>query len=293
MKRLSDKLQNIKNFATKTIGKYALIGALATTSVGVAKGQTADVSYKKQWPIMDVYSQPNITQGNTKGKLEYYGSGDVNNDGKIDSTDVQQIYSGVKNGMADVDGNDTIDSRDGKLIEDYIDGKIGYLPGHWDELNKLKGVDPKTGENLRYLAKVKWLEKMIKISIDDWGSMPIENGLGADCEMYCKRYLFNWEGISNFKQYSGVDDNGNGTLEGYDYYKSFINLGDGNIPAFIVQVTRKDGQEHTWPGVFVGEKKAGKEDNILDLSETYVFDYGNQGGGEFCLETRELMKISQ
>jgi len=68
---------------------------------------------------------------------DYYGSGDVDNDGKVTSADVsyaQDIASGTRppSPRADVDGDGNVDNNDVSLINSALGG--GTLPGWWNSL---------------------------------------------------------------------------------------------------------------------------------------------------------------
>ncbi len=95
--------------------------------------------------IGNTFSQPNVHLQLGRNILDWYGSGDVNNDEVIDSKDLTAMNNGVKNDRSDVDGDgNSSTTNDKKVLNDYLNGTINYLPGHWNSL---------TTE-----GKVNWLE---------------------------------------------------------------------------------------------------------------------------------------
>lgn len=285
---LRNQLRTVKNL--KLITKAAIGAAILTAGVGASYNANAqdDEAYKRDWAVMDFYSRPNIVQGESKGVLEYVGSGDVNNNGKQNEDDVNLIYSGTKNDMAKIQGNETVTSSDANILENYVSGNYD-LPGDWDKMNKLEGVDSETGYNKRYVEKVKWLQKRIMPNqIRDF-LVP------AECEIYSKNYFFNFTGSANFENYVGTDDNEDGIPEGYSEYKNTVNIGHENLPMYMFSVTKKNGEHHSWPGIFIGEKEAGKEDNPLKLDNYYIFDYENNGErilpGDFGMDENSPVNV--
>ena len=262
----------IQSAGRKYLTKAAIGAAVLTAGLSTSYQANAqdDEAYKRNWPVMDFYSRPNIVQGESKSLLEYVGSGDLNNDGVLNQEDVNLIYSGTKNDMAKIQGYENIDSADGDILEKYISGESN-LPGDWDNMNKLEGIDSETGYNKRYVEKIKWLQKRILPNqIHDFA-------VGGLCGNFSKNYFFNFTGIANFENYGGMDDNYDGINEGYNEYKNTVNNGHENIPSYLFLVTKENGEAHLWPGIFIGEKEAGKEDSPLKLDNYYIFDYGSNG----------------
>lgn len=105
------------------------------------------------------FVQPNDTT------MNWYGSGDANNDGKVDKKDIgrmdsvaNKIFTDKKdrrlNDRTDVNGDGVVDSKDKKILEDYLNGTILYLPGQWNKL-------PTRAE------REDWLKKMLAIDKTD------------------------------------------------------------------------------------------------------------------------------
>ena len=91
----------------------------------------ANQQYSKRfWDGNNPFHQPAAT-------TDYYGSGDVDNDGIITSTDLSYALD-IANGTrppsprADVDGDGDVDNNDVTLINSALDG--GTLPGWWNSL---------------------------------------------------------------------------------------------------------------------------------------------------------------
>jgi hypothetical protein len=83
------------------------------------------------WDGNDPFHQPAAT-------TDYYGSGDVDLDGRLTATDVlfaQQIVDQVRppNIRTDIDGNGVINAEDVSLISSALSG--GVLPGWWNGLS--------------------------------------------------------------------------------------------------------------------------------------------------------------
>ncbi|MDZ7797000.1 MAG: hypothetical protein U5N56_08135 [Candidatus Marinimicrobia bacterium] len=91
----------------------------------------------------------------------YYGSGDANQDGFIDSLDVQAIENGIETDEADIDGNKQINSDDKMLLEDYLKGNISYLPGHYEKLETKVERDD-------------WVQKMMDIDSTNWDNRYVQ-----------------------------------------------------------------------------------------------------------------------
>ena len=129
---------NAQSFSQNFINSKPLVGPAPLTVVQIPtlNGPTPlEV-------IGNPYSQPNIQEYLERGKLDWYGSGDVNDDGKVDSADIAIINSGAVPDSdldrADVNGDGVVNNEDATTIQNYLNGTISYLPGYW---NKLKTRD--------------------------------------------------------------------------------------------------------------------------------------------------------
>jgi hypothetical protein len=101
--------------------------------------------------IGNTFSQPNVHLQVGRNKLDWYGSGDVNNDEVIDINDLNAMDSGQKNDRGDIDGDGiSSTSSDRIILQNYLNENILFLPGHWNALNNEE-------------ERTSWLEKMIQI----------------------------------------------------------------------------------------------------------------------------------
>ncbi len=123
-----------------------------------------------------------------KNKLEWYGSGDVNNDEVINQADLDAMNS-MSNDRSDGDGNSST-SNDKAVLHDYLNSGRNYLPGHWNSLTtKVERVD--------------WLEKMIQIA--DVHSHDVS---GWFCRNFIHQLEIDFYGISNIAQFIQEQKNG-------------------------------------------------------------------------------------
>jgi hypothetical protein len=141
---------------------------------------------------MDPYSQPDIHMDLGKNKYEYYGSGDVNNDEEINYADVSAMQNGIKNDMADIDGDGTPSTaNDQQILIDYLNGNIDNLPSNWNHLN---GIEKRS-----------WLEKMIAIDKVDENPYIAFTGNNQDsvydCGMFSREALINFFGVDSLDNY--------------------------------------------------------------------------------------------
>ncbi|MCF8239878.1 MAG: hypothetical protein K9J16_00725 [Melioribacteraceae bacterium] len=128
--------------------------------------------------VGDFHRQDNIRWATGFNKLDWYGSGDVNNDEKIDSLDVTAIDT-TNSYRGDIDGDAVPGTVNDRItLENYLNGTTDYLPGHWDKLQ--------TPEE-----RVSWLEKMI----------PIEMEIRAG-----QNYTFGFDAAQSFVNFTGISD---------------------------------------------------------------------------------------
>ena len=85
---------------------------------------------------LNPHSQPNIHTVNGLESMDYHGSGTLGL--VISQSDVDAANTGVYNYRLDVNGDLTINSADAYLIQQYVNGEIDYLPGHWNMLNGIE-----------------------------------------------------------------------------------------------------------------------------------------------------------
>ena len=120
--------------------------------------------------------------------LDYYGSGDINNDNVIDIGDVNRLDSIIRGYLliiqddrvhdrSDINGDQELSDQDFRLLEEYVAGISVYLPSHWNSL--------KTREERIY-----WLKKMISIDKTNEHTNPV-NYFG---DYYTAQVVINFHG---------------------------------------------------------------------------------------------------
>jgi len=120
-----------------------IASSLAADLVSVAEIQEEEIPQtgppygSRVWDGNDPFSQPAAT-------TDYYGSGDVDNDGQLTTADVslaQEIADELNppNIRADADGDGCVDYYDVWLINEALDGEV--LPGCWNYLTNREQRD--------------------------------------------------------------------------------------------------------------------------------------------------------
>ena len=98
--------------------------------------------------ILNPFKQPNDRS------MDWYGSGDVDNDGDVDRDDYASMVLGTQDDRSDVNGDGLVDAQDQLLLQSYLNSTVSFLPGWWNQLQ--------TGEE-----RESWLEKMLVIDLTD------------------------------------------------------------------------------------------------------------------------------
>ena len=196
--------------------------------------------------IGNPFSQPNVTLQVGKQLLEWYGSGDVNLSGKVDSTDASLIKSGVSNLMSDVNGDGLTNSEDAKTILDYVSGKIPYLPGHWNELKTKE-------ERTNWAMKMRTLEDPRIVSTNKWV-----------CADFINQMTFDFYGLSNIEEFIQQEKDQNS-----DAIHSSEDNAKFNLPMYLFSTTATNGVPHAIAGILVG-------DDPLKFNDWLFFNYYNQ-----------------
>ena len=117
----------------------------------------SNISYAGDSLWIDLFSRPNDST------LDYYGSGDVFMDNRIDSNDVSRLDSLLDGTLsvitdnrildrADINGDGIFTATDRKMLEDYYENDL-YFPSDWNYLSRMK--------------KIRWFEKMVLIDRTD------------------------------------------------------------------------------------------------------------------------------
>ena len=192
--------------------------------------------------IGNTFSQPNVHLQVGRNALDWYGSGDVNNDGKIDGLDIQEIDSGYSNDRSDVDGDGVPSTENDKqLLQDFINGSLAYLPGHWNKLETRE-------------EKESWIEKMLRIDETSEISSLDERTYGWDCANFVNQLTINFYGLSNIEEFSNSSKT--------EYFTE--NNARFNLPVYYFS-TFSQGVPHAVGGVLVGE-------DVQSLKDFYFID---------------------
>ncbi|MEK6832413.1 MAG: dockerin type I repeat-containing protein, partial [Nanoarchaeota archaeon] len=148
--------------------------------------------------------------------LNWYGSGDVNNDNIVNGQDLTRLneliagtYSNPNdirlNDRADVNGDEIVNSNDLELLAKKRNGVILYLPGEWNKLPT-------------HAEREDWLKKML--AIDKTNNMPYIPEEFV-CTGFASQTMLNFHGFGDL---------------GYDESKGLKDNGRFNIPMYYVSV---------------------------------------------------------
>ncbi|MGY4884828.1 MAG: dockerin type I domain-containing protein [Nanobdellota archaeon] len=133
--------------------------------------------------------QVNLLVQPNDSTLNWYGSGDVDNNNTRNSQDLDrmiEIINGVYSNpndrrlydRADVNGDEKVNSEDLDILTKRINGVRLYLPGEWNML-------------LTRAEKIDWLTKMFAIDLTD----EIAPFPGWDCTQYMDLVYINFHGV--------------------------------------------------------------------------------------------------
>ena len=217
---------------------------LAWTSILPVMSQTST-----ERVMVNPFVQPNDTS------LNYYGSGDVNKNNKIDSIDYQtaingligqEVPSNITNRMydrVDVDDDGFITENDRTKIKNYVDSKDSTgLPGRfWNYLDKTQ--------------KKNWSQKMINME----KKFRMKNLFPSD--WLCGKMSAQTE--MNFKGYKNLNDTSiQNKFSEYD----FNNNGRFNLPVYSISMTGPNIPDgHIANAILIGE-------NPKNFGDWYFFD---------------------
>jgi len=186
--------------------------------------------------------------------LNWYGSGDVNNDNTINWDDASKMES-IINGSyvpnlnsndvgeyrtldrADINGNGTVDYNDKEILEDKLNGLRNYLPGEWDKLGSKS-------------EREEWLQKMLEIDKTD--TLDYIGG-----ERVC----------TDFASQTALNFHGHPEL-GYNKEKGLKDNGRFNIPMMYVSLALGGGLGHAINTTITG-------DNLKDFWDGYYSEPQN------------------
>ena len=222
----------------KNLTKILMVPAVALSFTGELNGPTSlEV-------IGNPFSQPNVSVQVGKQSLEWYGSGDVNNDGKIDQSDLDAMNSGTSNYMSDIDGDGTPSTQaDKNILAGYIANTIPYLPGHWNELTT-------RDERKSWILKMRKLEDPRTLANGNWV-----------CADFINQMTFDFYGLSNIEEFIQNEKN---------TYPNVVHSSKDNakfnLPMYLFATTNTNGVSHAAAGVLVG-------DNPLNFKDWLFFNY--------------------
>ena len=227
------------------LGTAFIVGAILPTKI--ANAQSVELNGPTSLDVIgNPFSQPNITLQVGKQPLEWYGSGDGNLSGKVDSTDASLVENGVSNKMLDVNGDGLTNSEDAKTILDYVSGKIPYLPGHWNELKTKE-------ERINWAMKMRTLEDPRIVSTNKWV-----------CADFINQMTFDFYGLSNIEEFIQQEKDQNS-----DAIHSSEDNAKFNLPMYLFSTTATNGVPHAIAGILVG-------DDPLKFNDWLFFNYYNQ-----------------
>ena len=227
------------------------------------------------WEVLgNTYSQPNVgSRENGLDSLEWYGSGDVNLDGKVDSLDLQEMNQGVSNNMSDVDGDGTPSTQNDKnILNEYLNGTREYLPGDWNFL--------KTPEEREI-----WFSKMYLIT-DRLNGTPS----GWVCADWINNIELKYYGLSNYEEALNHGFLVQGT--------NIDSVAKFNLPMYHFGTTNTSGVSHAVGGVLVGRRISSDSLSLnpLDFRDWYFISYQGTGRihpGDFDIDPNHPVEMKK
>jgi hypothetical protein len=185
-----DTLMTFKNYGVKDNLTKQILGEIIDSKGNKNK----QIGYIKIYARgVNEFVQPNDST------LNWYGSGDVNNDNIRNSQDLERMVA-IINGTysnpndkrlydrADVNGDEVVNSEDVDILSKKLNGTRLYLPGEWNLL-------------LTWAEREDWFKKMLKIDKTD-EIPPTED---FDCDQHVYQLMmnfsdFNSEELKKFKE---------------------------------------------------------------------------------------------
>ena len=204
--------------------------------------------------VLDQYSPPNYTIPLTgAGSLNYYGSGDANNDGTINFTDHSTMLSNTSD-RTDVNGDGLTNTTDKTLLYNYLTDQTPTLPGLWGFLTSAE--------------KTSWLQKMLAIDLTN----TIIPGPSWDCNQYAMQLRINFAGIENIVN-SGLN---------FSIYDTTDNA-RFNIPLYQVSTKTSSNVAHKINYTLVGEPgNVFSQGKFIEPQNDQIVTPGNQSLNQFA-----------
>jgi len=228
---------------------------IATICIACATG----LAYSQVTPDSITYNivgQPNMQTYYGKGKLAYYGSGDVTGNDTIDYRDLNALNSGILNNQGDINANNTPgDEEDKQILSEYINGERTHLPSQWNVL---------TREEKRDWALKTYNNVLRPSYITPY--MP-----GWICSTYARQSFMENFGVTNVDEYiSWLISGGEPELKNKEDVAKF------NIPMYIATERMLNGTAHVINAVFIGKDLGFKVGEIYDINN-FLFIDGKYG----------------
>lgn len=243
----------IKSF-TGNIGQYQVEIEFGSPEGGLEKAVlTGNVLPTPVNHTINMFKQTNDST------LYCYGSGDVNNDNKVNLDDLTALNEliitprpslnpGRLYDISDVNGDGEVNFFDAELLEKKVNGKLEYLPGEW---NKLKTREERES----------WLKKMFLI--DKTNELPYIEGVFT-CVDFVKKAVMNFQGFKNPGEKEENDSKDNGRF---------------NIPLCHVSILPNIGVGHAVNSIVVGDDIEKFEDHIFISPQTDMVVYPGSSPG--------------
>jgi hypothetical protein len=251
--------KNIPNgFNKLIIGAEDKLGNTATDTV------LLDIRYWTGKYLLNPFVQPNDST------LNWYGSGDVDGNNKVDQSDLtklDQILAGTfvpalesdnpveyrTLDRADVNGDGKVDAVDKQILQEKLNGSREYLPGEWNKLRTRT-------------EREEWFQKIKKINQNS-STFPKIDG-SDDCNVFSWQALINFNG-TKYLGYEGTIVYGNRTLKLKDNGRFNIPM-----PEVVFVPNNRDYAAHAMNAFMIG-------DDVRNFSDWFFFDsIGTFGDGK-------------
>lgn len=219
--------------------------------------------------VFNPFHQPNEIYN----RFTCHGSGDGNNDGIVDILDKNLADASTDASALDINGDGIVNTSDGDIIQQYIDGIIAILPSWWNFLNKDEKLD--------------WFKKLANIySVDKKQYI-----IGDETT----RYISGNFATELCIRMQGYNENNTDMLGGVrkpipEKYEKDFN-GDGNVPVYFVYISGPNGT-HGMNWVLVGDNPLNFDDGVFYEPQTnQIVQPGDSGGSLPFNSTVHIYKL--